>query len=74
MEKSAELLRLQHDLNASEEVEKKLQAEMEHIAKTSEAQSDGEVMVKAAEALGYHISLSELEQAHARSTSSSPLQ
>ena len=65
MEKSTEMLRMEKDLNASEELREKFNSEMERIAKSGEAKSDEEVMVKAAAALGYQISLSELEQAQA---------
>ena len=65
MEKSPEMLRLEKDLNASEELREKLNLEIERIAKSGEAKCDGEVMVKAAAALGYQLSISELEQAQA---------
>ena len=65
MSKSEELLRLERDLNESAELKEKLEEELKRIAQEREADSDGEAMVKAAEALGYHITAEELERAAA---------
>ena len=65
MDKSEEMLRLEHDLNGQPELREKLDAEIGRIAKTGEAECDGEAMVKAAAALGYTITLEELERAAA---------
>jgi len=65
MSKSEELLRLERDLNEQPELGEKLDAEIKRIAEAKEAQSDGEVMVKAAAALGYTITMGELERATA---------
>ena len=62
MSKSEELLRLERDLNEQPELKEKLNAECKRIAEAKEAQNDGEVMVKAAAALGYTITQEELER------------
>jgi hypothetical protein len=65
MSKSEELQRLERDLNEQAELKAKLEAEMKRIAEAGEAACDGEAMVKAAAALGYTITLEELERAAA---------
>ena len=65
MGKSEELQRLERDLKEQPELREKLEAEIKRIAETKEAESDGEAMVKAAAALGYTITLEELERATA---------
>ena len=65
MDKSEEMLRLEHDLNGQPELREKLDAEIKRIAEAGEAECDGEAMVKAAAALGYTITLEELERAAA---------
>ncbi len=65
MSKSEELLRLERDLNEQAELREKLDAEIKRIAEAGEAESDGEVMVKAAAALGYAVKAEELERAAA---------
>ena len=65
MSKSEELLRLERDLNEQPELREKLNAECKRIAEAGEAKSDGEVLVKAAAALGYTVSQEELERAAA---------
>ena len=65
MGKSEELLRLERDLNEQPELRKKLDAECKHIAEAKDAKCDGEIMVRAAAALGYTITLEELERATA---------
>ena len=62
MNKSEEMLRLERDMNEQPELREKLEAECRRIAEAGEAQSDGELMVKAATALGYTIPLEELER------------
>ncbi len=65
MSKSEEILRLERDLSEQPELREKLEAEMKRIAEAGEAESDGEVMVKATAALGYTITLEELERSAA---------
>ena len=59
-QKSEEMLRLERDMN--EQLQEKLDTEIKRIAEAGEAQSDGEAMVKAAAALGYTITIEELER------------
>ena len=63
--KSGEMLRLERDLNEQPELREKLEAETKRIAEAGEAESDGEVMVRATTALGYTITLEELERSAA---------
>ena len=63
MSKSEELLRLERDLNEQPELQEKIDTEIRRIAEAGEAECDGEAMVKAAAALGYTITLEELERA-----------
>ena len=65
MSKSEELLRLERDLDEQPELREKLDTEIKRIAEAGEAECDGEAMVKAAAALGYTITLEELERAAA---------
>ena len=65
MSKSEEMLRLERELNGQPELREKLNAEMKRIAEAGEAVCDGEAMVKAAAALGYDVTLEELERAAA---------
>ena len=65
MSKSEELLRLEHDMAEQPELREKLDAEIKRVAEAGEAKSDGEIMVKAAAALGYTVSVEELERAAA---------
>lgn len=65
MSKSEEMLRLERDLNEQPELREKLEAETKRIAEAGEAESDGEVMVRATTALGYTITLEELERSNA---------
>ena len=65
MSKNEELQRLERDLNEQAELREKLNAEMKRIAEAGEAVCDGEAMVKAAAALGYDVTLEELERAAA---------
>ena len=62
MRKSEELLRLERDMNEQPELREKLDAEIKCITDAGEASCDGEAMVKAAAALGYPITLEELER------------
>ena len=62
MSKSEELLRLERDLNEQPELKEKLNTDCRRIAEAGDAECDGEVLVKAAAALGYTISLEELER------------
>ena len=65
MSKSEELLRLERDLNEQPELQEKIDTEIRRIAEAGEAECDGEAMAKAAAALGYTITLEELERAAA---------
>lgn len=65
MSKSEEMLRLERELNGQPELREKLNAEMKRIAEAGEAVCDGVAMVKAAAALGYDVTLEELERAAA---------
>ena len=65
MSKSEEMLRLERDLTEQTELGKKLDAEIKRIAAAGEAECDGEAMVKAAAALGYTITMEELERSAA---------
>ena len=65
MKKSEEMLRLERDMNGSQEFREKLEAEMKRIAGAGEAKSDGEVIAKAAAALGYAVTAEELERSAA---------
>ena len=65
MDKSNELLRMERDLNGHPELREKLDAEIRRIADAGEAQSDGEIAVKAAASLGYAVAAEELERAAA---------
>ena len=62
MGKSEEMLRMERDMNEQPELREKLEAECKRIAEAGEAQNDGEIMVKAAAALGYTVTLEELER------------
>lgn len=53
MKKTEEMLRMERDLNESQELREKLEAEIKRIAVAKEAESDGEALLKAAAALGY---------------------
>ncbi len=65
MSKSEEFLRLERNLIEQPELKKKLDAEIIRIAEAGEAESDWEAMAKAAAALGYTITIEELERAAA---------
>ena len=65
MSKSEEMLRLERDLNEQAELKAKLEAEMKRIAEAGEAACDGEAMVKAAAALGYAVTMEELDRSTA---------
>ncbi|MBR5162867.1 MAG: hypothetical protein IKW79_02465 [Schwartzia sp.] len=63
MNKSEEIKRFERDLNESAELREKLEAEFKRVATAKDAESDGEAMVKAAAALGYAVTLEDLERA-----------
>ena len=67
MFKSDEMKRMEADLAASEELRNKYLEACERIAAAGGIGSDGEMMAKAAEELGYQVKLSELERAFADS-------
>lgn len=62
MGKSEEMLRMQSDMNGQPELKEKLELEIKRILEVGEAENDGEAMVKAASALGYTITLEEMER------------
>ena len=64
-QKSEEMQRLERDLNEQAKLREKLDVEIKRIADAGEAENDGEAMVKAAAALGYTITIEELERATA---------
>ena len=72
MNKTAEMIRMEADMAASEELRGKLEAAMKRIAEAGEAKSDGEIFEKAAAELGYHITAAELERLSAENEAVSP--
>ena len=62
MGKSEEMLRMEREMNEQPELREKLEAECKRIAEAGEAQNDGEIMVQAAAALGYTVTMEELER------------
>jgi len=72
MNRTAEMIRMESDLAASEELRGKLDTAMKRIAEAGEAQSDGEIFEKAAAELGYHITAAELERLSAEDEAVSP--
>ena len=61
-QKSSELLRMERDMSEHPELREELDAEIKRIAGAGEAASDGEALVKAAAALGYTVTVEELER------------
>ena len=57
--------RLERNLNEQPALRERLDAEFRRIAEAKDAKSDGEAMVKAAAALGYAITMEEMERAEA---------
>lgn len=72
MDKTAEMIRMEADMAASEELRGQLEAAMKRIAEAGEAKSDGEIFEKAAAELGYHITAAELERLSAEDEAVSP--
>ncbi len=72
MNRTAEMIRMESDLAASEELRGQLEAAMKRIAEAGEVKSDGEVFEKAAAELGYHITAAELERLSAENEAVSP--
>ena len=62
MKKSDEMIRLEKELAQDREFAEKFDAAMKDVAEAGGYKSDAEVMVKAAESLGYDISAAELER------------
>ena len=62
MTKNEELQRMVRDMHEQPELKEKLEAEINRILETGEAETDGEVIVKAAAALGYTITLEKIER------------
>ena len=65
MKKSAEMLRLEKDLAADRELQRKMDEAVKEAAGSGTCACDGEVFSEAARALGYDIPPSELERMHA---------
>ena len=65
MSKSEEMQRLKRSLDGQPELKEKLEAEIKRVLEAGEAENDGEAMVKAAAALGYTITLEEMERSAA---------
>ena len=72
MNQTAEMIRMEADMAASEELRGKLDTAMKRIAEAGEAKSDGEIFEKAAAELGYHITAAELERLSAENEAVSP--
>ncbi len=72
MNKTPEMVRMEADLAASEELRGKFDAAMKRIAEAGQARSDGEVFEKAAAELGYHVTAAELERLSAEDEAVSP--
>ena len=72
MNRTAEMIRMEADMTASEELRGKLDTAMKRIAEAGEAKSDGEIFEKAAAELGYHITAAELERLSAEDEAVSP--
>ena len=65
MQRSAEMKRLDKDLAGSQELVDKLEAAAQAEIASGTCASDAEVLVKAAKALGYDLSIAELERLEA---------
>ena len=66
IKKSDEFLRLEKDLAGSEELVAKLDAAAKEALSSGECKTDGDVLSRAASALGYDIPVAELERMMAR--------
>ena len=60
--------KFEKDLQGSEELRSKFEAELKRIAEAKKAQSDAEAITKAAKALGYDIPVSDIEKSMAESS------
>jgi predicted ribosomally synthesized peptide with nif11-like leader len=60
--------KFEKDLQDSEELRNKFEAELKRIAEAQEAQSDAEAITNAAKALGYDISIPDIEKTMAESS------
>ena len=60
-----ELKRFEEELKNSKDLQEKFEEAVKHIAESGEAQSDGEIVVKAAAELGYTFTVGDLERAKA---------
>lgn len=65
MSSTDDLKRFMDDLEASEELRKKLDETVRKIAEAGTVASDGELMIAAAAELGYSVSVADLERATA---------
>jgi len=72
MNKTPEMVRMEAEMSASEELRGKLDAAMKRIAEAGEAKSDGEVFEKAAAELGFKVTAAELERLSAANEEISP--
>ena len=67
-----ELKRFEADLKNNEELKRKFEEALKRQVEGGEAQSEGEVMVRAAKELGYDISIAALEQTRAEAEELDP--
>ena len=72
MTKTEEMIRFETDLNASAELREKLEATIKRIVGEGLADSDGELLEKAAAELGYQVKAAELERTLAEQAELSP--
>ena len=64
--------KFEKDMRKSEELRKKLLAELKKIAEEKSAESDAEAMAKAARALGYDFTVADMEKANAEAQELDP--
>ena len=64
--------KLENALNEDKELAAKFEAELQRITKEKDAANDGEAFVKAAKAVGFDISMADLEKAHAETQEMDP--
>ena len=69
---SEEMIRFAKDLNEKEDLKEKLDEVTRKLLEDKKAESDGELMVKAAEELGYHFTIADLEQSKAEAEALDP--
>ena len=64
--------KFEKDMRKSEELQKKLLAELKKIVEEKSAESDAEAMAKAARALGYDFTVADMEKANAETRELDP--